>query len=237
MTSLNPVYTVGEQIAEAVRIHQDVSSRRSVRRAHVEMLELVGIPEPGRRMQRLPSPALGRHAPAGDDRHGARLRPEADHRRRADDRARRDDPGADPRADDRAARAARDGDPADHARPRRGRRDLRRRRRHVRRQGRRARPRRRGLRRAAASVHRGAARSRSRSLGMRQSEPAARDPRHRPEPARLAAGLPLRAPLRLRLRPLRSSSRRCSESDTSRAACWLCEHGKRDRSASKLASV
>ena len=106
----------------------------------------------------LPAPAVGRHAPARDDRDGAELQAEASDRRRADDGARRDDAGADPRADGGAARAARDVDPADHARPRRRRGDVRRGGRHVRRPGRRARPGRRHLRRAAAPVHRGAAR-------------------------------------------------------------------------------
>ena len=48
--------------------------------------------------RRLPAPVLGRHAPARDDRDGALLQPGHPDRRRADDGARRDDPGADPRA-------------------------------------------------------------------------------------------------------------------------------------------
>ena len=43
MTALNPVFTVGEQIAEAVLLHEDVSKADSMKRA-IEMLELVGIP-------------------------------------------------------------------------------------------------------------------------------------------------------------------------------------------------
>ena len=43
MTALNPVFTVGEQIAEAVLLHEDVSKPESMKRA-IEMLELVGIP-------------------------------------------------------------------------------------------------------------------------------------------------------------------------------------------------
>lgn len=43
MTSLNPVLTVGEQIAESVRLHEDVTPAQAFDRA-VEMLELVGIP-------------------------------------------------------------------------------------------------------------------------------------------------------------------------------------------------
>src|SRR5579872_7397109 len=45
MTSLNPVYTVGWQIVEAVRLHKK-ASRREARARAVELLKLVGIPEP-----------------------------------------------------------------------------------------------------------------------------------------------------------------------------------------------
>src|SRR2546421_1466526 len=48
MTSLNPVLTVGSQIAEAVRLHRPVSRREAWERA-VELLAEVGIPEPARR--------------------------------------------------------------------------------------------------------------------------------------------------------------------------------------------
>ena len=54
--------------------------------------------------RRLPAPVLGRHAPARDDRDGARQRPRAPDRRRADDRARRDDAGADPGPDPTSCR-------------------------------------------------------------------------------------------------------------------------------------
>jgi oligopeptide/dipeptide ABC transporter ATP-binding protein len=47
MTTLNPVFTVGEQIAETVRLHQDASHAAAQKRA-VEMLSLVGIPDPSR---------------------------------------------------------------------------------------------------------------------------------------------------------------------------------------------
>jgi len=43
MTSLNPVMTVGEQIAESVRLHENVNKQQAIQRA-MEMLELVGIP-------------------------------------------------------------------------------------------------------------------------------------------------------------------------------------------------
>ena len=49
MTSLNPAYTVGDQIAEAVREHQGLSQREAIVRA-TEMLDAVGIPAPSRRV-------------------------------------------------------------------------------------------------------------------------------------------------------------------------------------------
>ena len=53
MTSLNPVYTVGEQIAESVRLHEGVSRKAAMERA-VEMLRLVHIPTPQRRIDDYP---------------------------------------------------------------------------------------------------------------------------------------------------------------------------------------
>jgi oligopeptide/dipeptide ABC transporter ATP-binding protein len=47
MTTLNPVFTVGEQIAEAVRLHRDASRAAALARA-TEMLEQVGIADPAR---------------------------------------------------------------------------------------------------------------------------------------------------------------------------------------------
>ncbi|KAA0561775.1 ABC transporter ATP-binding protein [Bacillus sp. CH30_1T] len=53
MTSLNPVIPVGEQIAEAVRIHQKLGKKDAWKKA-VEMLELVGIPSPEQRAKQEP---------------------------------------------------------------------------------------------------------------------------------------------------------------------------------------
>ena len=58
MTSLNPVYSVGDQIAETIVLHQNKSSRQATKLA-VEMLELVGIPEPGRRRKNYPHQMSG----------------------------------------------------------------------------------------------------------------------------------------------------------------------------------
>src|SRR5918998_5854290 len=48
MTSLNPVYTVGEQIAEALRLHRNMS-RGQARAAAIEAMREVSIPDPARR--------------------------------------------------------------------------------------------------------------------------------------------------------------------------------------------
>ncbi|WP_433268547.1 ABC transporter ATP-binding protein [Actinosynnema sp. CS-041913] len=53
MTSLNPVYTVGWQLAEAYQAHHDVSKKAAWAKA-VESLELVGIPQPDRRASQYP---------------------------------------------------------------------------------------------------------------------------------------------------------------------------------------
>jgi len=58
MTSLNPVYTVGDQIAEAIVLHQGKTYREAMRMA-AEMLELVGIPEPGKRVKNYPHQMSG----------------------------------------------------------------------------------------------------------------------------------------------------------------------------------
>jgi peptide/nickel transport system ATP-binding protein len=53
MTSLNPVYRVGAQISEAVRVHENLSRKQAAERA-VEMLELMQIPNPARRANDYP---------------------------------------------------------------------------------------------------------------------------------------------------------------------------------------
>jgi len=58
MTSLNPVYTVGDQIAEAVVLHQKKSKREAFEQA-VEMLRKVGIPSPERRAHEYPHQMSG----------------------------------------------------------------------------------------------------------------------------------------------------------------------------------
>ena len=58
MTSLNPVYTVGEQIAEALRLHRKLS-RKDARAAAIEAMREVSIPDPARRIDDYPHQLSG----------------------------------------------------------------------------------------------------------------------------------------------------------------------------------
>jgi len=58
MTSLNPVYTVGFQIIEAIRLHRDVS-RSEARRRAIDGLKKVGFPEPEERIDSYPHELSG----------------------------------------------------------------------------------------------------------------------------------------------------------------------------------
>ena len=58
MTSLNPVYTVGNQIIEAIHFHRTVSSKVCWEQA-VKMLKMVGIPAPEQRMKEYPHQLSG----------------------------------------------------------------------------------------------------------------------------------------------------------------------------------
>jgi peptide/nickel transport system ATP-binding protein len=49
MSSLNPVFTVGNQIAEAMKVHDRSLTDRAARRRSIELLELVGVPQPDER--------------------------------------------------------------------------------------------------------------------------------------------------------------------------------------------
>src|SRR5215813_7432323 len=58
MTSLNPVYTVGEQIAEALRLHRNLS-RKDAREAAIGAMREVAIPDPSRRVDDYPHQLSG----------------------------------------------------------------------------------------------------------------------------------------------------------------------------------
>jgi len=53
MTSLNPVFTIGDQIAEVYRIHEQLGNKQALEKA-VHMLRLVGIPSPEKRVSQYP---------------------------------------------------------------------------------------------------------------------------------------------------------------------------------------
>ena len=58
MTSLNPVYTIGEQISEAIILHQKLNKGNALEKT-VEMLKLVGIPDPERTVHKYPHELSG----------------------------------------------------------------------------------------------------------------------------------------------------------------------------------
>ncbi|MGE5483471.1 MAG: ABC transporter ATP-binding protein [Ignavibacteriales bacterium] len=58
MTSLNPVFTVGAQISDVIRLHQGLSKKEATGRA-IEMLRLVGIPMPQERVKEYPHQMSG----------------------------------------------------------------------------------------------------------------------------------------------------------------------------------
>ncbi|MGE7022526.1 ABC transporter ATP-binding protein [Solibacillus cecembensis] len=58
MTSLNPVYTVGQQIGETIQIHKKVGKKEAIQQS-IEMLKLVGIPSPEKRVKQYPHELSG----------------------------------------------------------------------------------------------------------------------------------------------------------------------------------
>ncbi|MCP4266361.1 MAG: ABC transporter ATP-binding protein [Candidatus Brocadiaceae bacterium] len=58
MTSLNPVYTIGNQIVEAIVLHQKVKPKEARQRA-IKMLEKVGLPDPQKRIDEYPHQMSG----------------------------------------------------------------------------------------------------------------------------------------------------------------------------------
>ena len=58
LSSLNPVYTIGDQIRESIRLHQNVSKKEAQTRA-IEMLRLTGIPSPEKRVNDYPHQLSG----------------------------------------------------------------------------------------------------------------------------------------------------------------------------------
>ena len=105
MSSLSPLHTIGDQISEALLLHSRVDRWRG-RAADHRDAGPGRLPRSGARLQDLSVRVVGRPAPAGDDRDGAGVRSGAADRRRADHRAGRHHPGADPAADEGAPAAS-----------------------------------------------------------------------------------------------------------------------------------
>jgi peptide/nickel transport system ATP-binding protein len=59
MSALTPVYTVGDQIAEAIEVHRPRVGSKAARQRAVELLDLVGIAQPGRRARSFPHELSG----------------------------------------------------------------------------------------------------------------------------------------------------------------------------------
>ena len=206
MSSLNPVYRVGRQIAEQIRIHEPKTSKGQALDRSVELMERVGIPRARDRARSYP------HEFSGGMRQRVMIAmalsnsPQAAHRRRADDRARCHDPGADPRRAAPAARRDRSRDHPGHPRSGRGRRHRRPDRGDVRRPRGRAGDARRDLLRPPAPLHVGSSRLDHASRPRPVTAPAG-DPRPSsvaPAPAR---GLPFPSSLSARVRSLPRGSR------------------------------
>ena len=192
MTSLNPLHTIDapdRRDADAASRAEQADARRARARAAASGAAAGGRGAP----RRLSASALRRPAPARDDRDGARQRAGSADRRRADHRARRHHPGADPELAAGPAAPPRHGDAADHPRPHHRAQGRRSRLRDDRGRDRRERAGRGGVRAPAASLHPASARGRAQGAAAQSRRRCAgRDGRRRgqgafPDPARPAA--------------------------------------------------
>ena len=222
--TLNPVLRIDTQMIEAITAHHRISRSAARERAR-EALARVGIPSPEERLARLSAPVLGRHAPARRDRHRAAQQARPDHLRRADHRARRHDPGADPVRDAEAVPRVRHGADLDHPRPVGGGRARRYRQRDVRRPDRRGRAGRRRAGVAAPSLHGRPDRVDAgcrHPAGACQRQAARADPRHDAVAAEAAGRLRLQGALQPRHRHLQD--RAAVAAGRARAGRLRCFH-------------
>ena len=133
MTALNPLQTIGDQVAETVRRPRRPRPARGAARSRARRSTASGCRRRASRSTRYPHELSGGQRQRVVHRHGDRAAAPAADRRRADDGARRDHAGADPRPAAAARRRGRHGADAHHPRPRRGRRPRRPHRHHARR--------------------------------------------------------------------------------------------------------
>jgi oligopeptide/dipeptide ABC transporter ATP-binding protein len=54
MSSLNPVFTIGDQIAEAIKLHQNIQNKDEIKEKIIKLLDKVGIPDAERRLKEYP---------------------------------------------------------------------------------------------------------------------------------------------------------------------------------------
>ncbi len=97
MTSLNPVLTIGTQLIETLQEHLELNDASAKKRS-IELLAAVGIPAPEQRLAQYPHQLSGGMRQRVAIAIALSCEPKAADRRRADHRARRDDPGANPRS-------------------------------------------------------------------------------------------------------------------------------------------
>ena len=124
MASLNPLFTIGDQVGESIRVHDGASRATAWSRAK-ELAESRADPVARNPRDTIPARNVGRHAPAHRRRHRHLLRAAPVDRRRADHQPRPDDPGAVPQTAARPAAGTQSRADLHHSQSRHRREDVR----------------------------------------------------------------------------------------------------------------